>query len=775
MKKAISVVFVFFILFSFEALGSELVEVKVVDKNFLMIHFKDGDVKFLDDASGASAYGQRGWTSVENCVVEYGDPLDIEKAVQQASWTIRSDDDTFYGRQGMIPVNCYRKSKLNGHAMFEWNQDINDRDYEHTMEHHIYLKLPGPLQQGKTYTLEIDGKTNTDRTTCSFTYDIFQSRTEAIHVNLPGYMTGPSVKAADLYIWMGSGGARDYSSFEGNAVYLYNVNTEEIFEAGHVSFWKEGGADANNFDFTKSDVWNADFTGFDREGTYRLAIEGVGCSEDFEIRDDVYREPFKVSILGFLYMRIGQDSAGITPVPRRPLWIPGVDPPDCRVLITDMHPWRDEWPGGGDRWDQPAFFAPHVLPGEPENPDAWGGHSDALDWDRRLGQSIIVWDLLFPYILTGGVLSDDDLGIPESGNGIPDLIDEARNEADFWLRLRYGKGYSQGLSNPDRNNILYQAANTPMAAWVNAINSAMLAEAFRISGHELLMHEYLDSAITAYNYANRSPDYWLERLQGFGYTRLRGRDLKMTAAAFLYNLTGDKVYENTVMELSVVTDNKSPLILHGAGEYLNQVYATAAYLMTGREINYPDLHANMKASLLYDARQSEAGYATVRPSRRSTAEQLANWQTMHNVHRSIFAHTFADNQKDKDFFLNALIQEADWGLGRNPLNIIQMTTATTSMESLRSIENCYTSGRNDGTPGLHPGHTPYLGMGDWGSSMAGSPSRLHEFSYPEGIDTWPMGELYFNTRYVYAHSEFTPQQTMSGKMALYSYLYSLSE
>ncbi|MBN2716495.1 MAG: hypothetical protein JXX14_11625 [Deltaproteobacteria bacterium] len=41
--------------------------------------------------------------------------------------------------------------------------------------------------------------------------------------------------------------------------------------------------------------------------------------------------------------------------------------------------------------------------------------------------------------------------------------------------------------------------------------------------------------------------------------------------------------------------------------------------------------------------------------------------------------------------------------------------------------------------------------------------------YP-GVDSWPDDELYFNTRYVYAHSEFTPQQTMRGKTALYGYL-----
>jgi hypothetical protein len=85
----------------------------------------------------------------------------------------------------------------------------------------------------------------------------------------------------------------------------------------------------------------------------------------------------------------------------------------------------------------------------------------------------------------------------------------------------------------------------------------------------------------------------------------------------------------------------------------------------------------------------------------------------------------------------------------------------------------YISGQDDGTPGQHPGMTPYFNNVDWGGGMVmGNPSWMTAFSYPANA-TWPMGEAYFNTRYVYAHSEFTPQQTMRGKIALYGFLYGI--
>ena len=48
---------------------------------------------------------------------------------------------------------------------------------------------------------------------------------------------------------------------------------------------------------------------------------------------------------------------------------------------------------------------------------------------------------------------------------------------------------------------------------------------------------------------------------------------------------------------------------------------------------------------------------------------------------------------DKDIFENAMVLEADWGLGRNSLNMIYMTTACTNLASKRSVENAYTTAK----------------------------------------------------------------------------------
>jgi hypothetical protein len=762
------------IIISTDAFAAKLVWMKVIDKDYIMVQFKDGDINFVDNAVGSTAYTGDHLTS-NNYKVVYGNALNTTNAVATANWVIKSTADANYGTTGRNPTNCYRKSKLNGMAEMDWSG--SDYIYDYTMEHTIYLKLPYSMAQAKSYTIEINSNTNSDTLSKTLNFDIFNSPSEAVHVNLVGYLSDASIKAVDLFMWMGDGGARDYASFVGKKVYIYNVNTSASQQVGTVALWKNSAQDVGGYNLTMSNVWKADFNDFNTPGTYRIAIEGVGCSENFEIKKYAYFEPFRVSTLGYFYMRIGEDSnyPGM-PVPRRPLYIPNVSPSNTKVYITTMSPINPNWSSiPDDKWDKPDLWDPYKTGAQ--NNNAYGGHSDAADWDRHLGHISNIYDMLLPYILTDGRLNDDNLQIAESGNGIPDILDEARNEVDFWLRLRDGDGYSHGLTNPNGSNILYQAGTTPIAAWANAANASMLANCFMLAGLNDLKDTYTTAAVTAYNYASGLPDQMLSATQGVGDGTVRGKDLKMMAAAFLYNLTGNTAYENEVNSLSDATTTTSEIVNSSTK---NQLWASAAYLKTKRTVHYPTLFSRMKASIINEAKNVESNNSNNRPSRRASDNSTGWFKTDQNVQRCIVAHAIADSQSDKDTFENAMVLEADWGLGRNSLNIIYMTTACTNLASKRSVENAYTTGRNDGYPGVHPGHTPYINTEDWGGTMVmGKPSWMTSKCYPSYGNNqttgWPKAEGYFNTRYVYAHSEFTPQQTMRGKMALNGYLYGLTK
>lgn len=763
MKKKFYILMVLSLLCGMQvAWATKLVELRVVDKDYLMLLFRDGEVFYRDNGTGPSAYRGHDWAEGDDTLKVYGPELNTQAAMQVVSWTVLSEDDADYGIAGCRPLAVYRKSKvMNTDAKFNWKLD-----------HWIYLKLPVSMKQGHTYTVKMDASLASDKTEAEITFDVNRCVSEAVHVNIIGYTPKSAVKAADLYLWMGDGGQRDYSRFEGNRVWLYNVETGKRHKAGKVAFWKSNrtGTEALGRNLTGSDVWNIDFTSIVAPGRYRLVVEDVGCSMDFDIRDDVYFSPYKTVVRGYYYMRVGEDRMDMNPVPRRPLFIPETDPVGFTIYLTDLQPWHLDWKKHkGDIWDEPHFkpalqsmFWQHRLPGNPVNTEARGGHSDAFDWDRHLAHVSNLYDMLLPYFLSNGRLNDDNLQIGESGNGIPDIMDEARNEVDFWLSLRDGEAYCHGLTNPSKEHtVMFQAGATTMAAWANAANCAMMADCFRISGHTELKTYYTEQAIKAFEFASRQSDQQLDDRQEIGDSFMRGRDFKHMAAAFLYNVTGDRTWED-IMAQECLVKNGMPVVFD-TGEGC-QIWGTAAYLNTPRTRHYPELYAALKAGVTTQAMQKHVHHIDKRPSRRSADNNY--WQTAQNLHLVILAHFVAEKAKEKKLFEKALLLEADWGLGRNPTNMVEMTGL-----GQRCVENCYTTGRNDGTPGLHPGHTPYNNLDTWNKSNGSDPQWFVEKGYPEWkAGGWPHQEAYFNCRYVWANGEFTPRQTMRGKMALYGYL-----
>lgn len=736
-----------------------------LDEGFIEIYLQDGETWFRDDGTGPSAFDGHAYADGDDKIISFGEELDPTLATETTNWVIRSADDAAYGSAGKHPRRIHRKAKVN-HTDHAWN---------YKLDHWLWLEVPTPLQQGAHYEISIDPALGIEAETTAFTFDVFTHVSEAVHVNLIGYPTGAPIKSADLYRWMGDGGPRDYAAFEGHRIWVLDTEDGSRHEAGTVTYWQDSKVEMNGWNLTGSPVWNVDFSAFDQPGTYRLVVEGVGRSAEFEISNSAYRAPYQTNLRGYYYMRVGEPITDIRPIPRQPRFEPEKDPAGFTIYLTELHPYHPRWNDHpGDTWDEPHFkpaldsmFWAHRRPGAPTNFHAIGGHSDALDWDRHLAHVSNIYALLLPYILSNGRLDEDDLDIRERGNGIPDLIDEARNEVDMFLRLRDGEAYAHGLTNPSKDRtMMFQAGATTMAAWANAANCAMLAESFRISGHLALRDHYREEAITAYRFASRQENLQLDDMQGIGDDKMRGRDFRMMAAAYLYNVTADPQWEDA-MARDAIAQDPDRFIFHPTD--WNQIWGTAAYLTSPHEIRHPELRAQMRTALFRQAREENTAARMWRPSRRSTGP--SHWVTPHNLDLVVLAHHLSETDEDRDHFLTSLLLDADWGLGRNPGNIVEMTGL-----GERCIVNCYTSGRNDGTPGLHPGHTPYNNLSPWGTTHIGSmPQWFTERGYPAWEDGWPRQEAHFNSRYSWTNGEFTPRQTMRGKMTLYAYLYALRD
>jgi hypothetical protein len=355
------------------------------------------------------------------------------------------------------------------------------------------------------------------------------------------------------------------------------------------------------------------------------------------------------------------------------------------------------------------------------------------------------------------------------------LIDEARNEVDFFLSIRDGEGYSQGVTNPSNDwTVMYQAGCTNMAAWANAANCAILAEAFRIQKNDSLRQYYIEEAIRAFRYASKQPleEQQLDDTQDIGSMSMRGRDFRQMAAAYLYNLTGESEWERIFAEESMIKTPQTPLfrLARRGGDpsefAYHQIYASAAYLICPQPRHYSELYQNIKSSVHAQAQTENVGHMAQRPSRRSAND--GRHRASENLQLVMLSHYLATPALKKELE-RAMYAEASWGLGRNPGNIVEMTGL-----GERHLTDVYSTGRNDGDPGTHPGQTPFNGTETWSQGNGGDAQLILRYCYPDWNEGgWPQQESYFNQRYFWVNAEFTPRETMRGKMALLAYLYAI--
>jgi endoglucanase len=158
----------------------------------------------------------------------------------------------------------------------------------------------------------------------------------------------------------------------------------------------------------------ADFSSLSEEGTFYLDVAGVGTSDEFEVRADVYRAAFVLAARSFYGQRCGT----AVDLGR------GYAHAACHTSGT---PTPD------------ALF--HSSSGATGAIDGSGGWHDAGDYGKYVVNSgIATGELLLAYELFPERVGSISLDIPESANGIPDLLDEARWNLRWMLKMQDADG-----------------------------------------------------------------------------------------------------------------------------------------------------------------------------------------------------------------------------------------------------------------------------------------------------------------------------------------------
>jgi hypothetical protein len=200
---------------------------------------------------------------------------------------------------------------------------------------------------------------------------------------------------------------------------LVDSATGAVVHTGEPTPWNDGAIDAASGDR----AWWFDFSKITTPGRYRVTDRTTGAkSAEFSISDAAYRDVLKRAVKTFYYQRAG---AAKLAQHADAAWADGAS-----HLGPGQDPQSQPWPGA----------KPLMKPADPTVRDLRGGWYDAGDYNKYTSwtaRNIIV--LLNAYEENPQAFGDD-VGIPESGNAVPDLLDEVKWGLDWLVRMQTADG-----------------------------------------------------------------------------------------------------------------------------------------------------------------------------------------------------------------------------------------------------------------------------------------------------------------------------------------------
>ena len=199
-------------------------------------------------------------------------------------------------------------------------------------------------------------------------------------------------------------------------------------------------------------------------------------------------------------------------------------------------------------------------------PEAWGGHFDAGDWDRRVQHLWYVRSaaqLVETYPQVFGRL---DLNIPESGDAVPDILDEAMWSLDAYKRMQTEDGGIRGGIEASEHPQARDSSWTDDLAvfafepdpWSSYTYAGVAAElSFVLEPYdEAKADMYEKSALRAMAWAERQPEHKTKN------EKVRAQ--RTVAAAALLKRTGDKKWHDVfVAGTSFDSTSREFLSCHG--------------------------------------------------------------------------------------------------------------------------------------------------------------------------------------------------------------------
>lgn len=353
----------------------------------------------------------------------------------------------------------------------------------------------------------------------------------------------------------------------GSRYVVVDVATGEAVYEGVPKIWDNGRVHEQSGDR----VWWFDFTDVTEEGTFLIRdIERGTDSHLFDIADDVYTPVLKAAFKTFYYQRAGFEK-------RAPYALDGYED-----AASHLGPGQDS---------QARLFSRKVDASTEK--DLRGGWYDAGDYNKYTSWTAnYVRTLLHSYIENPSVWTDD-FGIPESGNGVPDILDEVKWGLDWLERMQNEDGsmlsvMSLAEASPPSaaTGASYYGPPNTSATISSAGAFALASDVYsRTPKYRKIATIYRSRAIKAWNWAEKNPKVVFRNndpadgseglaagQQEVGPERLRKK--RLLSAVYMYKITGQRKYARVV---EAIYNDITPITPWAADGFEGDIAPTLLY------------------------------------------------------------------------------------------------------------------------------------------------------------------------------------------------------
>ncbi len=405
----------------------------------------------------------------------------------------------------------------------------------------------------------------------------------------------------------------------------------------------------------------------------------------------------------------------------------------------------------------PIDFTAPFQSGAAAPRDVSGGWYDAGDFGKYVSAGAsAVSDLLWAYELVPFVFKDGQLGIPESGNGVPDLLDEVKYELDFLLKMQDADGgfFSRIFETGANRKISDAVAGASLVKPTPHTGSAAAALAHASIVFRRIDPAYADTLLAAarrgWDFLEAHPEFI--RTPDGPYSDWADLDDRFWLAATLFRATGGARYDAFVRAhyLAFTNDLQNPENAHGVGSMQLIGYLQYARARGADRATVSWIRENFRAWAT-----KQVGRAKADPWRNTLHDNYYWGSNYSALTDSLFlvAGGLVLREANLDTY-RVLQSNLDYVLGMNPL-ALSYVTGHGARSLTKPFSGIYSF---DGKPGVPPGY-----MAGGANQYEGAwYSRFHGKCHVDVDTEWTTNEhtVYWNASLVFSAAVLSAGQSL---------------